>query len=244
MTVHTPASPRLAEPRVRQLLPPDAPAVRVVFRRTLALGRPLPFPLPGLARYEHLCLGWYLHDAWSDAAVLDDGQAVRGYALVCTDETAWRRWAVPATVAWLATVAAAMAGRRLPADAAEFYRHRLRDGYESLRRAARPAMPAHAHLNIDRDARGGGAALALLHHVDQRCRQAGLPGWYGEVNARRGRRAAALRAGGFELVHRAPNHTLSWLLGEPVDRLTLVRQFDGLAAPGAFRARRAGRAAS
>lgn len=242
MTVQTPTIQRVREPRVRQLLPPDEPLVRAVFRRTLALGQPLPFSLPGLARYERLCLGWYFQHAWSDAAVLDDGRAVRGYALVCTDEAAYRRWAAPVTAAWLATVLAALLGGRLPDAAVEFYRRRLRDGFEALRRSAAPPMPAHAHVNLDRDLRAGRAGLALLDHVDERCRQAGLPGWYGEVNARRGRRVAALRAGGFELVRRAPNHTLSWLAGEPVERLTVVRALDRPAEPGAFRRGRAPRA--
>jgi hypothetical protein len=29
------------------------------------------------------------------------------------------------------------------------------------------------------------------------------------------------------LVHRAPNHTLSWLLGEPIERLTICREVAG-----------------
>jgi hypothetical protein len=215
------------QPRLRRFLPPDEPSVQRIFRGTLALGRPLPFPLPGLARYERLCLRWYLRRGWSDAAVLDAGGMVFGYALACTDEADYRRWAVPATAAWLASVALALAGGRLPRDAAAFYRHRLLDGVEAVRRTTAPPMPAHAHLNLDRAARAGDSGLALLRHVDDRCRQAGLPGWYGEINCRRGRRGAALREAGFELVRRAPNHTLTWLLGEPVERLTVVRVLDG-----------------
>jgi hypothetical protein len=51
---------------------------------------------------------------------------------------------------------------------------------------------------------------------------AGLSGWYGEINAVEGRRAKALELLG-SIVHKAPNHTLSWLVGQPVERLTLVR---------------------
>ena len=239
MTLESATLTRASEPRVRQLLPPDEPLVRAVFRRTLALGRPLPFPLPGLVHYERLCIGWFFQQAWSQAAVLDDGQQVCGYALVCTDEAAFRRWLAPVTAGWLASVLAALASGRLPAKAAEFYRCRLRDGLQALRRTAAPPMPAHAHVNLDRGVRAGRAGLALLDHVDQQCRRAGLPGWYAEINARRGRRAAALRAGGFEVVRRAPSHTLSWLVGEPVERLTVVRALARPATPGAFRRGRA-----
>ena len=103
---------------VRRLTPADIPAVRRIFRETLALGRPLPFPTQGLAAYEQLCLGWFLGPGWLDAGVLDDGAGIRGYVLVCTDLAAYRRWAARTAAAWaLATVDAspfsldALAGR-------------------------------------------------------------------------------------------------------------------------------------
>jgi hypothetical protein len=67
------------------------------------------------------------------------------------------------------------------------------------------------------------AGKALLDFVDERCRQAGLPGWYGEINAPVGRRASALERVVGPVVHRAPNHTLSWLMDRPVERLTVAR---------------------
>jgi hypothetical protein len=97
---------------VRRLTPADIPAVRRIFRETLALGRPLPFPTQGLAAYEQLCLGWFLGPGWLDAGVLDDGAGIRGYVLVCTDLAAYRRWAARTAAAWaLATAARLAAGR-------------------------------------------------------------------------------------------------------------------------------------
>jgi len=44
------------------------------------------------------------------------------------------------------------------------------------------------------------------------------------MNEREGTRRRALERLGAEVVHTAPNHTLTRLLGEPVQRLTLVRR--------------------
>lgn len=225
MTLHRhPAGSPL---RLRALTPAFIPEVRRIFRETLNLGRPLPFELPGLAAYEHLCLGRFVGPGWPDAAVLDDGHRIRGYVLVCRDLAAWRRWAAPAALAWTAGAAARLALGRLPPEAAHFHRLRLRDGVEALRSAPRPPMPAVVHLNLEPELRGGSEGLRLARHADRRCREAGLPGWYGEINARVGDRAGALARGGFQVVHRAPNHTLSWLAGAPVERLTVVRQLFG-----------------
>jgi hypothetical protein len=43
------------------------------------------------------------------------------------------------------------------------------------------------------------------------------------MNARAGRRVAAIGRWGAEIVSRRPNGTLSWLTGSPVERLTVVR---------------------
>jgi hypothetical protein len=52
--------------------PRDVPAVRGLFRGTIVLGAPLPFPTVGLERYEALCLDWYVDDGRCGAA---DGDA-------------------------------------------------------------------------------------------------------------------------------------------------------------------------
>ena len=208
---------------VRRLTPADIPAVRRIFRETLALGRPLPFPTQGLAAYEQLCLGWFLGPGWPDAGVLDDGAGIRGYVLVCTDLAAYRRWAARTAAAWALATAARLAAGRLRSDAARFHRLRLLDGLDTLRNGPPAPMPALVHLNLDRELRGGLEGLRLARHADARCLEAGLPGWYGEINAPLGARSAALHRAGFQVVHRARNQTLSWLAGRPVERLTVVR---------------------
>jgi hypothetical protein len=65
--------------------------------------------------------------------------------------------------------------------------------------------------------------LALVAHIDERCRVAGHDSWYGELNERAGRRIGALQRIGLEVVDVVPNHTLTRLLGEPVRRVTLLR---------------------
>jgi len=44
------------------------------------------------------------------------------------------------------------------------------------------------------------------------------------MNARAGRRTAALGRWGAEVVSRRPNATLTWLTGAPVERLTVLRR--------------------
>lgn len=199
----------------------DDDAVRRIFRATLGLGKPVPFELPGLARYECLCLDWYLGPGRDDGAVLDlDGEVV-GYALVCTapadhatatrDEAArFAAWALPRIVAC-----------RFPEPARTFWRMRLLDGWHAWRTADEPSP--HAHVNLLDGARVTRRSLDVLAHVDERVALAGFEAWTGEVNARRGRRAAALERVVGPVVRRTPNRTYSWLSGHPVDRLTVRR---------------------
>ncbi len=159
--------------------------------------------------------------------MLVDGDTVLGYALVCLDAAAYRRWAVPAALAWGGRAAAGIAAGRLRGPAARFVRLRIADGLASWRAGPLAPAPAHAHVNLARGARGG-AGFRLTAHVDERCAEAGLDGWYGELNARAGRRATAVEQRGGRVVARAPNRTLSWLAGEPVERLTVVRRLPDL----------------
>jgi hypothetical protein len=205
--------------------PTDVPAVRQLFRDTVALGRPLPFDLRAWGRYEELCLGWYLqrHRLDDHAVLSDEAGRVRGYALVCCDHAGFVRWSRGAGLRWAASTAAALLTRRFGRDEARFHRLRLLDGWRGLRAGVDPAMPAHAHVNLARDARGRMHVGALVEHIDGRCASRRLPGWFGEINAPAGRRRAALEAYGATVVHRMPNRTLSWLRGTPVERLTVVR---------------------
>lgn len=196
-----------------------------LFERTLGLGRPLPFRLPGLEHYRELSLGWYLGPGRDDVAVVEFCGRFVGYVLVCVDEPDHQRWlrrrgpglAVRMEVAALRTRGeAGRAGRR-------FYADRLSEMRE-LRHAGGGPMPVHAHLNLDAIARNGTAALQALAHVDSCSRRVGAPGWYGEINTIEDRRAAALERLGLEVVHRSANRTMTRALGQPVARLTVVRR--------------------
>jgi hypothetical protein len=112
--------------------------------------------------------------------------------------------------------------RHFPPVVDRFYRLRLRDGWETWRHHGTRPAPAHAHVNVEGDA-GFAPGRLLAEHIDAVCRTVGIESWYGEVNAPRGRRAAALERWGARVVDRVENHTFSWLCGTPIDRLTIVR---------------------
>lgn len=217
--------PRHATFRVRGLRPADTPVVRRLFRATIAFGRPLPFDCTDLARYEALSLGWYLRagQRGDHAVLVDDDDEVAGYTLVCADQAAYDRWARRAATRWAAGTVARLALRTWSAPEARFHRLRLYDGWQAWRHGIPAPLPAHAHFNLDRRARGRLHVKMFVDHIDARCADRGLPGWFGEINAPRGRRAAAFESHGARVVHRAPNHTLSWLHGAPLDRLTVAR---------------------
>jgi hypothetical protein len=210
-----------AEPVLRPLTDQDETELRRLFRDTLVMGRPLPFPLDDRGRYESLCLDWYLGAGRNDAAVIDAGGEVVGFALVCTDQVAYRRW-VRLRAARYGLYSVLTILRTKPRSSlSRFHRCRLRDGWVMMRSA--PPQPAHAHINVLPNRIASWVGLALVQCVDERCRRAGLPGWYGEINALVGKRASALERIVGPIVHRAPNHTLTWLRGRPVERLTVVR---------------------
>lgn len=217
--------PRLGASRcvVRSLRAGDDDAVRALFRDTICLGRPLPFEVPEWDAYESLCLDWYLGAGRDDAGVLVDGGAITGYTLVCTDAASYRRWQRERAANFSGRVARRMVAGRLDSDASRFLRLRLKDGWDMWRNAIVAPLPAHAHINVACTSRATVNGRLLADHVDQRCRLAGLPGWFGEMNSVAGRRIRALERLGGTIVHRAPNHTLTWLLGQPVERLTVAR---------------------
>jgi hypothetical protein len=186
------------------------------------MGRPLPFPLADGGRYEALCLDWYLGVGRQDAAVVDAGGHIVGFALVCTDQAAFSRW-VRFRAARYALYSVLTLIRTNPqSPVARFHRCRLRDGWV-MWRSAPPPFPAHAHVNVLPHRLARWAGKSLLDSVDERCRAAGVPGWYGEINALVGKRAGALERVVGPIEQRAPNHTLTWLMGRPVERLTVTR---------------------
>ncbi|HUC04219.1 MAG TPA: hypothetical protein VL961_02400 [Acidimicrobiales bacterium] len=211
-----------AEAVVRPLADRDEGELRRLFHSTLVMGRPLPFSLDDGGRYESMCLDWYLGSGRPQAAVVDAGGEVVGFALVCTDQAAYMRWARARAARYLTYSLRTLVHTRPRSPVAKFHRTRLRDGWVMLRSPA-PPYRAHAHVNVLSHRLTRWAGSALVHHVDAECRQAGLPGWYGEINAPVGKRANALERVLGPVVHRAPNHTLSWLMGRPVERLTVAR---------------------
>jgi hypothetical protein len=208
---------------VRPVRASDDPAVRELFAQTVGLGRPLPFPVAAFEHYQALCLDWYLGPGRADAAVAVDGAHVWGYALVCTHPKEFERWLRSRALLFLVRTAWPALSR---GESGRFLRLRVADAWQSRRHRFAPPMAAHAHLNLAAGQRAGVTGRLLVDHIDQRCRLAHLPGWFGEMNAPVGRRARALERLGARVVHRAPNHTLSWLCGQPVERLTVVRHID------------------
>lgn len=232
MTV--PAADRAAARRpavaVRGLRPGDDEHVVRLFRDTLVLGRPLGFSVPHLDAYTRLCLHWYLHHERSHAAVLEDDGAIVGYVLVCTDSSAFDRWLRRAAARYLLGLAPALVwswvrGTSSP-SARRFHVLRLRDGWDAWRHSPSAPAPAHAHFNLARSARALVGGRLLIGHVDDVCRRHGIAAWSGEMNAEVGRRSPVLVRYGAEIVHRHAAHTFSWLAGQPVERLTVVRRLD------------------
>jgi len=202
----------------------DDATIAAMFDDTVLLGAGFDRLPAGFASYRRLCLGWYLGPgrAAVGLAVGATGTPL-GYALVCTDEPSATRWARRATAPTVATIALLGATGRLDRPARRFYRSRLHDlGALAVARSAPPAA-AHAHLNVGAGSRQGPATIALVAHIDDVCRRAGHRTWYGEMNERVGRRRRALERLGFAIVASTPNHTLTAALGEPVERLTLLR---------------------
>ena len=210
----------------RPLRSTDDPELRRVFRATIALGQPVSLDKgveAALRPYERLCLEWYLRAARDQACVLRDGDRVVGYALVCLEPDAFGRWQQRAGARFTARVLPRLVTRRYPAPIRRFYRLRLRDGWDLWRHSEdRVSGLPHAHLNAT--TMGGLPGRLLADHVDAVVAAAGFDSWYGEINARAGRRVAALSRWGAEIVSRRPNGTLTWLTGSPVERLTVVRR--------------------
>jgi hypothetical protein len=207
---------------VRPLTESDEVELRRLFRETMVMGVPLPFSLEDGGRYESLCLDWYLGPGHGDAAVVDADGPIVGFALVCTDPAAYRRW-VRTRAARYALYSLHTLLRTDPrAPISRFHRSRLRDGWVMLRNPT-PQFAAHAHINVLPHELARWAGGSLLNFVDERCRISGWPGWSGEINAVAGRRAKALERIVGPVVHRSRNHTLSWLTGRPVERLTVTR---------------------
>ena len=184
----------------RPLRSSNEPELRRVFRATIALGHPVSLGADfdaALRPYERLCLEWYLRAAREQACVLRDGDRVVGYALVCLDPEAFARWQQRAGARFTAQVVPRLLARRYPVSIRRFYRLRLRDGWDLWRHSEdRVAGLPHAHMNATTT--GGLPGRLLADHVDTVVAAAGFESWYGEMNARAGRRVPALSPRGAE----------------------------------------------
>lgn len=221
---------------VRAATVADDDAIERIFDQTLVLGARLERLPVAFDAYRALCLGWYLGAGRHDAAVAIDADGeIVGYALVCSDQRGALRWERRSTVRLAGRVIAAACTFQLDRASRRFYALRLRDAVSLARTRTQPPAAVHAHLNVVASHRSMRVALALVGHIDHRCRSAGNDTWFAEMNERAGARVRALERIGLEVVEVAENHTLGRLLGEPVRRLTLVRRAD---APGPLACRR------
>lgn len=200
--------------------------VRRIWRATLAMGAPVAFSGQVVDHYEALALDWYLdpanHEAGrADAVVVEQDEAVRGYALACLDEGHFSRWATRRALRWGVRALATLPAQ--PPDVRMFVRLRVRDGLHAWRHQVPAPFPAHMHLNLDPEFRGGGIGHRLVGWMDRRVEAAGHDGFVGEVNVPVGGSVRAIEAAGARVVDRVPNRTFSWLLGVPVDRCVVAR---------------------
>lgn len=207
---------------IRSLQPPDEVEIRRIFRETLCRGSAAPVDLGDLRRYEDLCLGWYLRFG-AALVVVHDGR-IAGYLLACLDERhhrSWQRWHALRWIRWALLQVAA--GRRRSA-ASRFVLLRLRDGLASWRAPGRPPADAHAHINLEPQLRAGRIGPSLARRMDALTVAAGHTAWYGEMNRPSDRHHRTLERRGVRVVNRRSSATFSWLAGEPIERLTLVRE--------------------
>ncbi len=216
----------MGEPyQTRPIEPRDEPAIRSVLQQTMVLGQPLPFPVQDLDLLLDYFLGFYLAcEPEAGLVVVDPSDRVVGYLLGTTQPTAQSRWqrreALRLAWRWLTH------WRRYDAFTRYFYRLRLRDARETIVNPD-PPLPAHYHWHLLPEVRGHFGRI-LARSFATYCRDRGVTGFGGEYPLLEGRKDEALfRRTGAQVVHRAPHHTLTGLLGTPVTRLTLyVRTAD------------------
>ena len=172
--------------------------------------------------YVEACTKPYLSGATGSVVAVDDAGQVIAYALVSSLSSRWE-WRQRASVAvHLLSVPLALLGGGRPAR--QFYLDRCRDLPDLIRSAADQGGSPHAHFNITDGHRSGTVALTMLASVDAAVAETGAHRWFGEINARVGKRATALERLGFVVRHRVPNHTLTRLVGRPVERLVVERR--------------------
>src|SRR5262245_29397951 len=98
----------------------DDIAIHRLFRATVAMGRPLPFDLALLDDYAALCLDWYLQRGREHIALIENAEGIAGYALVCPDTDAYRRWVRRPALRFAGNSLAAIARREVSPAARRF----------------------------------------------------------------------------------------------------------------------------
>ena len=202
--------------------------IRQLFWETVTIGHPLSFELSCAKQYEDLGLNWYLvHGAKDSTVALVDGKVI-GYCLVCCDSTSFhksqrRHFAI---LVW--SVLLALVTGRSNKESRRFYWLRLQDSLTISR--TRKVLPKnvhmHVHLNVGHGFQDGSVSRRMRDHADQVCLSHGATAYFGEINAVGGRRILGLHRVGGQIVNDSANKTFSWLTGQDVHRLTLIRHLN------------------
>ena len=199
--------------------------IRKLFWQTLTIGNPLSFDLTCAKQYEALGLNWYLTKGSHDGVVALVDEKVAGYCLVCLDGVSFRRAQRSQLFKLAGYVLIAFATGRINSKSRLFYWHRLRDSLTIMR--TRKVLPAnidmHVHLNVVSGYNDGSVSLRLRAHADNVCINSGAAAYFGEMNSIGKRRTLGLRRVGGEIIDQSTNRTFSWLTGQDIHRLTMVR---------------------
>lgn len=211
--------------KLRPLQPGDDGEIKNIFMETIVMGQPLHFKIRFQDDFAHVSLGWYLENAreLGRCIVTDEGQVV-GYVLICADEQKFNRWMyVQTTRLMVKSLAVALIGL-LRGGTWGLYWRRVADGAKLTRQELPNNFDMHAHVNMRSHARFGAGGLQSLRYVDEQAAILGFAGWYADINSKSGRRSASLERLGGQIIQRSYNRTLSWLTGESIERLRVVRR--------------------
>ena len=211
--------------KLRPLQPDDDADIKNIFMETIVLGKPLQFKICFQDDFAHVSLGWYLKNArdLGRCIVTDEGLVV-GYVLICADEKKFNRWMCIQTIRLMAKSLIVAPFGLLRGGTWGLYWRRVIDGAKLSRQRLPENFNMHAHVNMRSHARFGAGGLQSLRYVDEQATIRGFAGWYADINSRSGRRSASLERLGGQIIQRSQNRTLSWLAGESIERLRVVRQ--------------------
>lgn len=218
-------APAVQRTQIRPLCPGDSLEIRCIVRASIVLGRPINLEYADLVRYERLLIDWYLTEGRSQVRVVErDGQIV-GCLLACLDQSAYDAWFRRHAVLWGARALRRLVTGRLGADARRFTGLRIRDGHSARRgRRGLAPLPAHARIYLTEGLADGEVSRRVLVTMDEMVEAASLPGWYRRIDVPDGQSLEMLEREGFRVVNSSRNRTGSWLLGAPVQRVTLARE--------------------